>query len=301
MKISKVFASSFLFLTLMGANVNGQDSDTTGLPGDDFSLEGALEMFKKASGPEAFEKLINAENNKVNNLDLNEDGLTDYIKVINRKDKDVQIFVLQAVVSENEFQDIAVIELEKTGAESAVLQIVGDEDIYGEETIVEPGDESGNAYLDFTNSPEGLISGPSLATTSTDAIIVNVWAWPAVRFVYAPGYRLWVSPWAWSARPIWWRPWRPATRIAFAPVRYSYRRHYVIVPTRRVVHAPVIYRPVRVSSVTVRNRNQVAVTKYRSTTVTRGGHKVSRKSTTVTGPRGNSVKRTKTTVRRRRN
>ena len=31
--------------------------DSTGLPGDNFSLQGALEMFKKASSPEEFEKL----------------------------------------------------------------------------------------------------------------------------------------------------------------------------------------------------------------------------------------------------
>ncbi len=58
---------------------------------------------------------------------------------------------LQAIVSQNESQDIAVIELEKTGENNAVLQIVGDEDIYGEETIVEPSEETDNAF-----APVGL-------------------------------------------------------------------------------------------------------------------------------------------------
>ena len=31
--------------------------DSTGMPGDNFSLQGALEMFKQASSPEEFEKL----------------------------------------------------------------------------------------------------------------------------------------------------------------------------------------------------------------------------------------------------
>ena len=49
--------------------------------GDDFSLEGALAMFKKANSLEEFEKLLNEENNHVNNLDLNNDDDIDYIVV----------------------------------------------------------------------------------------------------------------------------------------------------------------------------------------------------------------------------
>src|SRR5258705_1849693 len=130
------------FFTIMTQAQSGTDS--TGLPGDNFSLQGALQMFQKSSSIEEFEKLINAEDNHVNNLDLNEDGDIDYVRVIDKMDKDVHAFILQVAVSENENQDIAVIELEKTGAENAVIQIAGDEDIYGEQVIVEPdgGDEN---------------------------------------------------------------------------------------------------------------------------------------------------------------
>ncbi len=48
------------------------------------------------------------------------------------------VFVLQVSVSATENQDIAVIEIEKTGTETAIIQIIGDEDIYGEQVIVEP-------------------------------------------------------------------------------------------------------------------------------------------------------------------
>ncbi|MEQ3662449.1 MAG: hypothetical protein ABNG96_07155, partial [Flavobacterium sp.] len=41
--------------------------------GENFSLEGALEMFKKSNSLEEFEKLLNTEENNVNNLDLNKD------------------------------------------------------------------------------------------------------------------------------------------------------------------------------------------------------------------------------------
>ncbi|MCK7557741.1 hypothetical protein MKQ70_23125 [Chitinophaga sedimenti] len=167
---------------------SAQDAEATGLPGDNFSLDGALDLFKKAASPEAFEQALNTESNKVNNLDLNGDGDIDYIRVINKKENNTQIFILQALVSSTESQDIAVIELERTGDKQAVIQIVGDEDIFGEETIVEPEDE-GVAFNDFPLNRYGSHNGPS-----PDAVIVNVWGWPAVRFVYAPAYTLWVSP-----------------------------------------------------------------------------------------------------------
>lgn len=227
-------------------------ADSTGLPGDNFSLEGALEMFKKSSSPEEFEKLLNSEDSKVNNLDLNGDGDIDYIRVIDKSEEDVHAFILQATVSESENQDIAVIELEKTGSDKAVAQIVGDEDIYGEETIIEPTEEV------VTN-----------AGTSTNRVVVNVWAWPSVRYVYAPAYRVWVSPYRWRAYPGWYRPWRPVRYHVFYPYRAPYRARYVVAPTHRVVHAHRVYAPSRTTSVVVRTRHNASVTNYRATRTTK--------------------------------
>lgn len=185
--------------------------DSTGLPGDHFSLGGALEMFKKAGSPEEFEMLVNAENNHVNNLDLNDDGAVDYIRVINKKAAAVNLFILQAMISETESQDIAVIELEKIEAEKAILQIVGDEDIFGEEVIVEPVDETTVEAPKIVGSETDAIHGPAIAMESPgfeqQGIIVNVWSWPLVRFIYAPGYTGWISRWSWNTRPVWFRPW----------------------------------------------------------------------------------------------
>jgi hypothetical protein len=263
--------------------------DSTGLPGDHFSLQGALEMFKKAASPEEFEKLINTENNDVNNLDLNGDGEIDYVRVIDKSEGEVHAFVLQVPVSETESQDIAVIELEKNGAESAMVQIIGDEDIYGEQVIIEPdGGEGETAMESYYNS--GVARGPN-ATGYTSyegpRIVVNVWLWPSVRFVYGPAYRPWASPYRWRNYPGWWRPWRPLGWHAFHPRSYRYHRPFVVVNTHRVVRAHRVYTPARVSSVTVRTRHSASVNSYR----------VTRTKTTVTGPRGNSATRTQTTVR----
>lgn len=276
----KTFLPTIIFV-LMAFQLFSQDSDIeqTGLPGDNFSLEGALELFKKSASPEDFEKALNTADNHVNNMDLNEDGETDYITVLGRKDKDVHIFVLQIPVSESEKQDIAVIEIEKTGDENAILQIVGDEEIFGEEIIVEPTDGNDEQTEEVKRGPAGV---------NYTALVVNVWAWPSVRFVYAPGYTPWVSPWRWRNYPIWWKPWRPLGWAVWHPFRV---RHYHptirVTHTHRVVHAHRIYKPVRVTSTTVRVKHEGA----------RANFKVSKSKTKVSGPRGNSVTKKSTTVR----
>jgi hypothetical protein len=293
--------ANWFFLTIAGLSLalhsgaqGRAGTDSTGLPGDNFSLQGALALFQRAGSPEDFEKLLNTQDNHVNNLDLNGDGEADYIRVIDHADKNAHALVLQAVVSEKENQDIAVIELEKTGDTSAIVQIIGDEDIYGEEVIVEPGEgeEEGSddeAAIFYHSSP--ATHGPSNHGYDAGAqrIVVNVWYWPSVRFLYAPGYRPWISPWRWRAYPGWWRPWRPLAWHAWRPFRGSFHRHFAIVRTHRVLHAHRIYRPLRVSSVSVRTRHAAAV----------GNYRVSRHKTTVTGPRGHKATRTTTTVRGR--
>lgn len=284
MKIATTLLTTvFLTFTLATTAQSRSGTDSTGLPGDNFSLQGALAMFKKAGSPEEFEKLINTEDNGVNNLDLNEDGETDYVRVIDKAETDVHAFVLQVSISEKENQDIAVIELEKTGDKQAIIQIIGDEDIYGEEVIVEPGDD-GNAFIE--EAEETVTGGPYIAETAP-GVIVNVWFWPSVRFIYGPVYRPYVSAWRWRYYPAWYRPWRPVGWYAFRPRFYHYHPSFVVVHTHRVVRAHRIYRPVRVSSVTVKTRHSTAVNNYR----------VTRTKTTVTGPRGNSVSRSTTTVR----
>lgn len=279
---SLIFYLSFLLTTSVVFSQDDIITDSTGLPGDQFSLEGAIELFKKADSPETFEKLLNDQKSGVNNLDLNEDGEIDYVKVISKQEGDVHLFILQVPVSESENQDIAVIGLEKTKVNEAILQIIGDEDIYGEELIVEPS-EGGEEFDTETNK-----KGPSPYYNNKPALVVNVWGWPCVRFVYAPSYRPWVSPWRWRIYPSWWKPWRPLGWSAWHPVRH---KHYG--PTVRVVHqhrtvkAHKVYRPVRVTSSTVRTRHAGAHANY----------KVTRTKTKVTGPRGNSVTKKSTTVK----
>lgn len=291
--------SNLFFALLISNGVLAQDiPESTGLPGDNFSLEGALELFKNAESPEAFEKALNSEDNYVNNLDLNEDGKTDYIRVIDHMDGDVHALVLQVPVAKEESQDIAVIEIEKEGTQSAILQIIGDETIYGSTKIVEPFQVKGE------NGGKG---GPSV-NLGYRTVVINVWAWPSVRFIFRPSYRVWVSPFRWGYYPRWWTPWRPRPWNVFAPRVVTYRPRYRVVSTHRVVRAHSVYTPVRRTSPVIRTRTTVVkgknktVVSRKSTVVKAKPAAPARKSTTTTvvkGKNGNTaVKRSTTTSRK---
>jgi hypothetical protein len=243
--INRLLLSGFLVAGWTGSNA--QSTLDAEVPGDNFSLEGALELFKKSGSPEEFERRLNSTDSRVNNLDLNGDNRIDYIRVIDYTERNVHAFILQAVLSDTESQDVAVIELEKLGDGKAVLQITGDADVYGIETIIEPTEEV-------------RIN----AGTSTTRTVVNVWAWPSVQYVYGPHYSVWVSPWHWTYRPIWWSPWRPVAYYVYDPWWRPYRPYYASCHSHRVHYAPVIYRPYRTTSVIVYHNYRNQIDGYRS-------------------------------------
>ena len=223
----KTYLKTLLLTALFSAgsfmSLQAQDdiqADSTGLPGDHFSLEGALELFKKSESLEDFEKKLNDESSNVNNLDLDEDGKIDYIRVEDNMDGDVHAITLQVPFSEKESQDIAVIGIEKTGPESAILQIVGDEDIYGEQVYAEP-------FSDEKVDKGSSKNGPS-AGMAPVRVVVNVWLWPCVRWMYRPAYVVYASPYYWGVYPRWWRPWRPRPwrtfYVGWSPWRTRYHR-----------------------------------------------------------------------------
>lgn len=170
---------SFLASTVMATEV-----DSTGLEGDNLDLNAVLELFKESESPEDFEKKLNLEKYDVNNLDLNEDGEVDYIRVIDTGDNTSHVLTLQVPVTESESQDIAIIEMEETAEETVNVQIVGDEELYGENYILVP------------------------QSKSSSVVMVNAHAWKPVRFMYAPRYVFYVSPWGHRHHPKWYRPWK---------------------------------------------------------------------------------------------
>jgi len=269
----------YIFFSFLPAYMFAQDTDLPEYTGDNFSLEGALALFKKSSSLEEFEKLLNEAENNVNNLDLNGDGDIDYIVVNAMKEGDTHAIVLSTYLNEKEQQDIAVIGIEKVGPESARLQIEGDADLYAENTIIEPKEDGQSmiriqmddiAMVDnndeqyalvqtrqkYQNGPSELFSSSDMNSFDNGQVFVNVWFWPGVRFVYAPGYVVWRSPWRWGWYPKWWRPWRPVGHRVFYGRSASYRIIYHRVPSRRVVVAHRLYAPRRNHSTIIVHKNR---------------------------------------------
>jgi len=257
MNIQKIIPTLLLFALCTALQAQGTATDSTGLPGDHLNLSAVLNLFKSSNSLEAFENSLNKEKSQINNLDLNEDGEVDYIRVVAHQSGDFHAIVLQVPINAAESQDVAIIEIEKTGKEQALLQIIGEEWLYGPNYIVEPFEES-------MNGGEG---GPSATEGEWMRVVVNVWFWPSVRFVYRPGYRAWVSPWRWAYYPTWYRPWRPAPLRIYYPRTVVYRNSFHVVRTHRVVRAHRVYTPIRTYSPAVRTRTTTRVVRTNNGTV----------------------------------
>lgn len=217
----------------------------TGYEGDYFSLEGALDLFKKSYSLRDFERKLNTEENWVNNLDLNYDGRIDYIRVEHRQQGRYHAIILQALLDRYDVQDVAVIEIETIGRREAILQIVGDEDLYGEEVVVEP--------------IEGY-AGNRIGYHSNYGNYVNVYYWDPVQDMLGQQYQAYVSPYRWQYYPTWWSPWRQCAWNVYRPRIVIYHRHYHVAPRHRVVHVHNFYRTHRVYSHTVvQHANKVRV------------------------------------------
>jgi len=230
-----------LLMVILGVNsIFAQNSKNNGYISDNFSLEGALQIFKQSNSLEEFEKALNDENNNVNNLDLNNDGFIDYLTVNDYQDKNIHVIAIGTFLSDRDRQDIATIEVERKSNDVAIIQIVGDEDLFGENVFVEP--------YDIDERLERSKGGPNAPEIVSSRIVVNVWGWSIVRFIFSPRYVLWVSPYRWSYYPRWWKPWRPYQYTVFVD-RCAYHRHYYhYAPVNRIVYAHNVYEPHRYRS-----------------------------------------------------
>ena len=199
-----------LFAATLPASLNAQEKkDKLDLPGDNLNLYAVLKLFLESETLEKFELKLNEKNSEINNLDLDGDDKTDYIKVLDNVDGDVHTIVLQTDVSTNEKQDVAVFTVQKDVAGKVQVQLIGDEDLYGKDYIVEPNADDN---VSATPNPgyignKTVMKGQQVATTKTTTVVIETW--PVVRYIYLPSYTVWHSPWYWNYYPSYWRPWRP--------------------------------------------------------------------------------------------
>lgn len=181
----------FIISVYAFTSVLAQDVTTVEAKSDDISdnldLEAVASVFGEAKDLEDFEKKLNDPELQISNLDLNGDGEVDYLRVLETSEKDVHVITIQAVIGKDQFQDVAVVSVEKDNKGETTVQVVGDVYMYGPDYIIQPV---------YVHPP-----------------VIWVWFW-------GPLYSPWRSPYYWGYYPPYYRPWTP-----YPPHRYRTNVH----------------------------------------------------------------------------
>jgi hypothetical protein len=205
-KVMKKLIITAILATIVaaGTTIMAQDqpAEYLGLPGDNLNLYAVMKLFQESETLEGFERSLNDENSRINNLDLNGDNVIDYIRVTDYVDGNVHTIVLQAVLGRNDSQDVAVFTVQKLGDGSVQIQLTGDEALYGRNYIIEPN-------YDGTPNPGYMGRADTRNVTVVHTTTIQVAAWPLIRFMFMPGYVVWRSSWYWGYYPVYWHPWHP--------------------------------------------------------------------------------------------
>ncbi len=93
-------------------------------------LDAVTALARKSKDAADFERLLNSQEEAVNNIDLNDDGKVDYINVTEYGSGDRRGFSLTTEISPGKTQEIATIDFQKEG-EKAVIQTTGNPSLYG--------------------------------------------------------------------------------------------------------------------------------------------------------------------------
>jgi hypothetical protein len=258
-----------LALSLLSfGNVLAQEEMTIVAPtseaAEGLDLHAVSEIFKDSKNLEEFEKVLNDEDHGVNNLDLNEDGEVDFIRVVEEVADETHVIILQAALGKDEFQDVATIEVEKSGDEDYNMQVHGNEVIYGADYYVAP-------------------------------TVVHVHTWPLIGWIYRPYYRPYRSAFYFGFYPRWYRPWRPVTVNVYRTrtVRYTNRATFSVTRTSRVrTVTKVNYKPRSSTLVKKRTVTRKTTAGGRTTTV-KGSRTVKNRKTGKTTTVKAGVKKTK--------
>ena len=179
--------------------LNAQSRVTVEAANSDISyyldLKTVASVFAEAKNIEDFERRLNDYESGISNLDLNNDGYIDYLRVVEMYENNVHLVVIQAILERDIYQDVATILVERDNASKVSVRIIGDPYIYGTNYIIEPV---------YYHRP-----------------VIYTWFW-------APRYVCWHSPYYWSYYPTYYHT-RPIISINIYRrnvIHYTDRRHY---------------------------------------------------------------------------
>jgi hypothetical protein len=190
---------------------------------DGLDLYAVSEIFKESENLEDFEADLNNPNYGINNLDLDGDGQVDFIRVVEEVIGDTHVIILQAIIWDNELQDVATIEVETSGSDYN-MHVHGNEVIYG-----------ANYYIAPTH--------------------VHINTWPIITWISRPVYRPYQSVYHWKKYPSWWTSHRPLLRKNYYLRTHKYRKPNTFVITRTA-------RVKQVTRIKYKPRKSVRVTKH---------------------------------------
>ena len=190
MKKTKILAFYLLFTLLLGTTQLTAISSHV-VYAENYQIDQNLDLnavaslFGDSRDLDDFERRLNDPYYQMSNLDLNNDGYVDYLRVIETVDRDFHFITIQAVIGHRRYQDIATLEIYRS-YEQTHIQVVGNTYIYGPNYIIEPH---------YSYRPQ----------------IFNLFWQPRYYQAYRSHYR-------WRHYPSYYRPWRPV------PAPY-YHRH----------------------------------------------------------------------------
>ena len=137
-KITLILLAAFLTAGQLFAQqtitVNASNADIS----DNLDLEAVAYLFGEAKNLEQFEKMLNDPEKRISNLDLNRDGYVDYLRVIESNEDGIYVVVIQAVLGEDIYQDVATIDVDARKKDRVIVQVIGNEYIYGPNYVFEP-------------------------------------------------------------------------------------------------------------------------------------------------------------------
>lgn len=263
MKKSLITSAIALLFAVSGAVMaQATEREYLGLPGDNLNLFAVMNLFQESETLETFERALNDPEQMINNLDLNGDGYVDYIMVLDYVDGNVHNIVLRVALNERDYQDVAVFVVEKLRDGAVLVQLIGDEALYGENYIIEP------IYAERPNPGYTGYRGTPTRTGVVTTTYYEVAAWPVIRYIHSPTYVVWRSSWRHGYYPVYWSPWRVHYWHYYHGFHYPMHSYYVTYyrPWRRprtvVYHTTYFTSIRRHSPVVVVNINKGV---YRST------------------------------------
>lgn len=200
MKTKIAILALVLFANYFSANAKQRVYTTTRATSYDISdnldLDAVSSIFADSRNLEDFEYRLNDPDNRISNLDLNNDGYVDYLRVLETGSNNNSLVIIQAVLEKDIYQDVATIEIERRPDGNHRIQVVGEAYIYGANYIIEPI---------FVRPP----------------VIFS--------FFWGPRYIVWNSPYSWGYYPRWFHYYRP-----YPIVRYH--RHVNIYIDKHVTY-----------------------------------------------------------------